>query len=243
MQLVMSSVTESDVEEATLAWLNGFGLRTIHGPDIIPDSTNAERVNHGQVMLERRVRLAFRQLNPELPQRALDDVFLRLIRSDGATLETRNRAFNRMIVNGFTVVYPVPNGEIRGAQVRVIDFEHPDVNDWLAVNQFTVTENRNTCRPDVVLFVKGLPLGLIELKNPADEDATIGTAWNQLQIYKAELPTLFAMNEALVVSDGIEPRLGTLTAGWEWFKPWRTLGGHHLGAVPRTQRRAAPPKH
>ena len=98
---------------------------------------------------------------------------------------------------------------------------------WL-VNQFSVTENQNTRRPDVVLFVNGLPLGVIELKNPADEDATIRTAWNQLQTYKAELPTLFAMNAALVVSDGIEARVGTLTGGWEWFKPWRTVTGEAL---------------
>ena len=122
----------------------------------------------------------------------------------------------------------MPRASVRGDQVRVIDFESPANNDWLAVNQFTVTENQHTRRPDVVLFVNGLPLGLIELKNPADEDATIRTAWNQLQTYKAELPTLFAMNEALVVSDGIEARLGTLTAGWEWFKPWRTVTGEAL---------------
>ena len=148
-----------------------------------------------------------------------------------------------MLVNGVEIEYRDADGRLHGDQLRVIDFENPANNDWLAVNQFTVSGNRNTRQPDVVLFVNGLPLGLIELKNPADEDATIRTAWNQLQTYKAELPTLFAMNEALVVSDGIEARLGTLTAGWEWFKPWRTLGGPQLGDVPRTQRRAAPPKH
>ena len=117
------------------------------------------------------------------------------------------------------------DGAIRGAQAKVIDFDDPANNDWLAVNQFTVTENRNTRRPDVVLFVNGLPLGVIELKNPSDEDATIWTAWQQLQTYKAELPTLFSMNEALMVSDGTEARIGTLTSGREWFKPWRTITG------------------
>ena len=158
-------------------------------------------------------------------------------------MDARNRAFHRMLVNGVEIEYRDAEGIVRGDQVRVIDFENPSNNDWLAVNQFSVTENRNTRRPDMVLFVNGLPLGVIELKNPADEDATIRTAWNQLQTYKAELPTLFAMNEALVVSDGNQARLGTLTAGWEWFKPWCTLGGPQLVAVPRTQHRAAPPKH
>ena len=112
--------------------------------------------------------------------------------------------------------------------MRVVDFDNPDANDWLAVNQFTVTENRNTRRPDVVVFVNGLPLGIMELKNPVDEDATLGTAWQQLQTYKADLPTLFSMNGAMVVSDGIEARIGTLTAGREWFKPWRTITGEKL---------------
>ena len=123
-------------------------------------------------------------------------------------------------------------GRIRGAQVSVIDYERPEANDWLAVNQLTVTENKNTRRPDVVLFVNGLPLGVIELKNPADEDATIWTAWQQLQTYKAELPALFSMNELLVASDGTQARIGTLTAGREWFKPWRTISGEEL-ADPR----------
>ena len=113
-----------------------------------------------------------------------------------------------MLVDGVTVEYGAGDGAIRGAQARVVDFDDPDRNDWLAVNQLTVTENRNTRRPDVVLFVNGLPLGVIELKNPADEDATIWTAWQQLQTYKAELPSLFSMNEALMVSDGNEARVG-----------------------------------
>ena len=107
----------------------------------------------------------------------------------------------------------------------MLDFDDPDGNDWLAVNQFTVVENRHERRPDIVLFVNGLPLAVIELKNPADEDATIRTAFQQLQTYKAEIPSLFAFNAALIVSDGLEARIGTLTAGGEWFKPWRTIAG------------------
>ena len=124
---------------------------------------------------------------------------------------------------------------MRGAQVRVIDFENPDNNDWLAVNQFTVTEDNNTRRPDIVLFVNGLPLGVIELKNPTDQDATIWTAWQQLQTYKAELPTLFSMNEILMVSDGIQARIGSLTARREWFKPWRTISGETLADPHMTE--------
>ena len=167
-------------------------------------------------------------LNPSLPSSALDDAYRRLTRPQGATLEARNRAFHRMLVDGVEIEYRDAEGRVRGDQVAVLDFDEPANNDWLAVNQFSVTEDRNTRRPDVVLFVNGLPLGVIELKNPADEDATIWTAWHQLQTYKSELPTLFSMNEALVVSDGNEARVGTLTAGREWFKPWRTVTGETL---------------
>ena len=133
-----------------------------------------------------------------------------------------------MLVNGVTVEYRNDDGAIRGAQAKVIDFDAADVNDLLAVSQFTVTENRNTRRADIVLFVNGLPLGIIELKNPAAADAGIWDAWNQLQTYKDELPALFAMNELMIVSDGMQARIGTLTAGREWFKPWRAISGERL---------------
>ena len=224
----MTPLSEADVEQTALEWLAGLGWQMAHGPDIAPDTPNAERGDYGQVVLQRRLRDALAVLNPSLPVDAIDDAFRKLTRAEGSTLEDRNRAFHRMLVNGVEIEYRDAEGRVRGDQVQVIDFESPDNNDWLAVNQFSVTENRNTRRPDVVLFVNGLPLGVIELKNPADEDATIRTAWNQLQTYKSELPTLFAMNEALVVSDGIEARVGTLTGGWEWFKPWRTVTGEAL---------------
>ena len=133
-----------------------------------------------------------------------------------------------MAVYGVTVEYRGAGGAVRGDQARAIDFDDPASNDWLAVSQFTVVENRHERRPDVVLFVNGLPLVVIELKNPVDEDATIWTAWQQLQTYKAEIPSLFAFNAALIVSDGLEARIGTLTAGREWFKPWRTISGEAL---------------
>ena len=213
----MTTITEADVEDAALAWLAGLDWQVAHGPDLAPDTPGAERADYGQVVLERRLRDALDELNPTLPADALDDAFRRLTRPEGATLEARNRAFHRMLVDGVTVEYRGDDGAIRGAQARVIDFDDPDSNDWLAVNQFTVTENKHNRRPDIVLFVNGLPLGVIELKNPADEDATIWTAWNQLQTYKTELPTLFSMNEALMVSDGTQARIGTLTSGREWF--------------------------
>ncbi len=224
----MTRFTESEVEDAALEWLVGLGWTVAHGPDIAPGAPDAERADYGEVVLERRLRGALARLNPDLPDEALDDAFRKLIRPEGTTLEVRNRAFHRLLTDGVTVEYRGDGGTIRGAQVRAVDFDDADGNDWLAVNQFTVVENRRERRPDIVLFVNGLPLGLIELKNPADEDATVWTAWRQLQTYKAELPSLFALNAALIVSDGTEARIGTLTAGREWFKPWRTISGETL---------------
>ena len=231
----MTTLTETDVEQAALAWLSGVGWQCLHRPDIAPDTPNSERASYGQVVLEQRVRDALACLNPDLPPDALEDAHRRLTLPEGSTLETRNRSFHRMLVNGVTVGYRGDDGAVRWEQAKVIDFNNPDANDLQAVNQFTVTENKNTRRADVVLFVNGLPLGVIELKNPADEDATIWTAWQQLQTYKAELPALFSMNEVLMVSDGNDARIGTLTSGREWFKPWRTITGETLADLHLTQ--------
>ena len=231
----MTTLSEADVEQVALDWLNLIGWTVTHGREIAPDTAGAERADYGQVVLERRLRDALAELNPELPAAALDDALRKLTRPTGSTLEARNRTFHRLLVDGVTVEYPLADGAMRGVQARVVDFENPDANDWLAVNQFTVSENKNTRRADIVLFVNGLPLAVIELKNPADEEATIWTAWQQLQTYKAELPGLFSMNAALMVSDGTQARIGPLTAGREWFKPWRTVGGETLADASMTE--------
>ena len=228
----MTGIRESTVEAAALDWLRDLGYRVAHAPEPGPYGL---RDTYGDIVLSRILRDRLASLNPDLPGDALDDAFRKLTSPPGATLEARNRSFHRMLVDGVTVEYRHDDGTVRGAAVRVLDFEDTTNNDWLAINQFTVVENKNERRPDIVLFVNGLPLGVIELKNPADEDATIWTAWQQLQTYKAELPTLFSFNEFLIVSDGTEARLGTLTAGREWFKPWRTISGQTLAASERLQ--------
>ncbi len=235
----MSAATllESTVEDAALSWLEGVGWTVAHGSDIAPETPNAERDDYGEVVLEERLRAALARLNPDLPADAVDDAQRRLVRPAGVTLEARNRALHRMLVDGVTVEYVAADGAVRGGQVRVVDFDVPEANDWLAVDQFTVVENKRERRPDIVLFVNGLPLGVIELKNPADESATVRSAFQQLQTYKSEVPTLFAFNAALVVSDGLKARIGTLTAPWEWFKPWRTITGEALAdsTLPQLQ--------
>ena len=221
----VSSFTESVVEDAALAWLESLGYAVKQGPDIAPGELAAERIDYGQVVLEERLRRALARLNPDLPPEALEDAYRKLTRADAPSLIERNRAGHRMLVDGVTVEHHRADGSIAGAQAQVIDFGAPENNDWLAVNQFTVAEGQHMRRPDVVLFVNGLPLAVIELKNPADENATIWSAFQQLETYQAQISALFAANVVLVVSDGVQARIGTLGAGWEWFKPWRTITG------------------
>jgi len=229
-----TNFTESVVEEAALAWLESLGYSIAHGPELI----ETERVgDYGRVVLEDRLRQALQRLNPKVPASALDEVFRKLTRPDSPSLVGGNHAMHRLLVEGVSVEYTRPDGTLGGDIIRVFDFDHPESNDFLAVNQFTVMENKHERRPDVVLFVNGLPLAVIELKNAADENATLWNAFNQLQTYKHQIPTLFAWNAALVISDGVQARIGTLTADRERFMPWRTIAGEELAptAMPELQ--------
>ena len=231
----MTALSEIDIEKIALDWLRSLGWSTAHGSDVSPDGGNAEREDYGEVVLKRRLLDALRLLNPELPEETLEDAFRRLTQPRGSTLEARNRDFHGMITDGVTVEYKTDGGEIRGDQARTVDFERPERNDWLAVSQFAVTENKNSRRPDIVLFVNGLPLGIVEFKNPTDETATVYSAFRQLQTYKTEIPTLLSMNTMLVVSDGLQTRVGTLTSGWEWFKPWRAVDDEPQNPEPELE--------
>jgi type I restriction enzyme R subunit len=218
----MSGFTESVVEDATLARLEALGYSVLHGPDISPGGdtltpilSQREREHYRDIILERRLRDSLARLNPDLPADALEDAYRKLTRTDAPSLIERNRALHRMLVGGVTVEYRRKDGSIAGAQARVLDFDRPSNNDWLAVNQFTVAEGYHTRRPDVVLFVNGLPLAVIELKNATDEDATVWTAFHQLQTYQAQIPSLFTTNAALVISDGMQTRIGAVGAGRE----------------------------
>ena len=227
----MVTIQESTVETAALEWLSSQGWQIVYGPDIAPDTLNAERNDFTQVVLEERLRDALFNLNPGLSASALETGLRTLINPDGPTLETRNRAFHHALTRGVTVPVRRDDGTMSGEPATVVDFENPDNNDWLAVNQFTVKENQSTRRTDIVLFLNGLPLGIIELKNPADENTDVWDAWQQLQTYQNELPTLFSLNEFLIVSDGLHARIGPLTAGKEWFKPWKTMDDDAPGAA------------
>lgn len=237
--MAASKFTESVVEEAALEWLEGLGYTILHGPEIAAGEPDAERDDSGyrDVVLERRLRQALERLNPTLPAAAIEDAYRRITRLDTPSLVPSNQDWHKMLVDEVNVEYTRPDGSIAGAQVRVVDFDDPENNDWVAVNQFTVVEGQNTRRPDVLIFLNGLPVVLMELKNPADENATIWKAFDQIQTYKDQIPSLFTYNEILIVSDGIEARAGSLTASRERFMPWRTIAGEELAppSMPQLQ--------
>ncbi len=220
----LNPIYESDIEEAALDWLDELGYAVLHGPDIAPDAPDAERSSYSKVILERRFRDAVARLNPNIPADAQEEAIRKVFHPDSPALLQNNRVFHQMLVDGIEVEARQPDGTMRGEQVRLVDFDTPENNDWLAVNQFRVVE-KSERRPDIALFINGLPLAVIELKNPTDEKATILTAFRQTCTYKQEIPSLFTYNETIVISDGLEARVGSLTADQEWFLPWRTIEG------------------
>jgi type I restriction enzyme R subunit len=220
--------TESVVEEATLAWFEELGYAILYGPDIAPEEPRAERASYAQVVLMDRLRAALARINPTIPVDALDEAIRKIIHSDTPSLFANNRRFHQLLADGMDVQYRRKDGSIANDKVWFIDYDEIGNNDWLTVNQFTIIEDRNNRRPDVVIFINGLPLGVIELKNPSDENATIKGAFKQLQTYKQEIPALFPFNEILAISDGVQARVGTLTSNWERFMPWRTIEGDHV---------------
>jgi type I restriction enzyme R subunit len=223
----MGDITEFDLEIIALDLFDTLGYTVSPGPKIAPGEPAAERESFQEVLLIRRLHDALHRLNPTIPADALEEAHRKVTHTESPSLLANNRAFHHMLIDGVSVEYQRKDGSIAGDHARLVDFVNPENNEFLAVNQFTVIEGQNR-RPDIVIFVNGLPLAVIELKNPADENATIQTAFQQLQTYKLDIPALFTFNEALIVSDGMYARLGTLTADRERFMPWRTITGEIL---------------
>ncbi len=219
------SLNESIVENAALQWFGELGYTLAHGPDLAPGEPGAERDGFGDVVLVERLRNAIRRLNSSIPEEAREDALRKVLRVATPSLVQTNRAFHRLLRDGVPVEYPRSDGSIAGDHLRLVDFDEVLANDWLVVNQFTVIEGQHNRRPDIVVFLNGLPLAVIELKNAADEEATIWGAYAQLQTYKAQIPSLLQYGALLVVSDGLQARVGSLTANQEWFKVWRTIEG------------------
>jgi type I restriction enzyme R subunit len=221
-------VSESTVEAAALDWLAQVGWQRQYGPSIAPGEPWAERESWDQVVLVGRLKEAIARLNPDAATSARDEAVRRVLRLDAPSMLGRNRLLHRSLVDGVEVEYAAGDGRIAGERIRLVDFDRPVANDFLAVSQFTIVEAGENRRPDVVLFVNGLPLVLLELKDPTTEAADIWSAFNQLQTYRSKIPGIFDYNELLVASNGVEARYGSLTSGREWFMRWRTIDGVDL---------------
>ena len=217
-------MTEDQLEQEALGWLQDVGYTHLYGPDIAHDGPAPARANYQQVHLPLRLRQAVDKLNPDIPAAAREDAIRQLLDLGVPALLGANRHFHRMLVAGVPVQYQ-KDGETRGDFVQLIDWAEPGRNDWLAVNQFSIKGPHHTRRPDIILCVNGLPLVVLELKNPADENADIWRAYEQIQTYKEQIPDLFQYNEALVISDGTEALIGSLSADPERFMAWRTIDG------------------
>ncbi|ROH86154.1 type I restriction endonuclease subunit R [Pseudomethylobacillus aquaticus] len=217
-------MTEDQLEQETLAWLQAQGYQHRYGPDIAPDGEQPERSDYRQVLLPFRLREAVQRLNPHIPTAAREDAIKQVLDLGIPALLSANRHFHKLLVGGVPVQYQ-QEGETRGDLVRLMDWAEPARNEWLAINQFSIKGPHHTRRPDIILFVNGLPLVLLELKNPADENADIWKAYEQLQTYKEQIPDVFHYNALLVISDGSEARLGSLSANAERFMQWRTIDG------------------
>ncbi len=224
--------TENELEELCLEWFEELGYKFIPGPEIAPDGEAPEREDYSQVILKDWVKNAIIRLNPDVPRDAQEEALKKVANipfENQATL-LNNKLFHRYLTHGVPVEFRREDGSIEGRDLKIIDPTKMGNNDWTAINQFTVIENKNNRRPDIVIFINGLPLAVIELKNPAKEEATIESAYNQIQTYKNEIPSLFAYNEIIIISDGIKARIGSLTANQEWFTKWRTIDGKNLAS-------------
>lgn len=220
----MAKLTENAIEEYAIELLQGLGYGYCPGPDLAPDGASPERASFADVLLLERLRGAIARLNPTVPAEAREDALRQVQRLASPELLATNEAFHRLLTEGVPVQYQ-KDGQTRGDLVWLADFQRPAHNEFLAVNQLTVVENGHTKRPDLVLFVNGLPLVVLELKNAADEKATLQTAYKQLETYKALIPGLFTYNGLLVISDGLEARAGSLSAGLSRFMAWKSADG------------------
>lgn len=219
------SITENIVELAALETLQELGWTYLHGSILAPDGVAPERRSNGDVILVGRLEAAIARLNPDAPEPARNEALRRVLTGELPSLVEENRRIHKLLTEGVDVEFRNDRGQTAATKIWLIDLDRPDANDWLAVNQFAVVENRANRRPDVVLFVNGLPLAVLELKNAASQNATLGDAFNQLQTYLHQIPSLFSTNAVLVTSDGMEARIGSITANAERFMPWRTVDG------------------
>lgn len=224
----MTGMNENVVEEAALEYFRQLGYKTLWGPGIAPDGEAPERADWNDVLLRSRVRDALQRINPNFDDEVIAKALVVLDRAESQHPLAENQRVHRLITQGIPVEHRLADGSIRTSLLWLIDYDNPENNDWLAVNQFTIIENGKNRRPDVVVFVNGLPLALLELKNPGSENATLRGAWNQVQTYRNDIPSVFTPNAVSIISDGTSASMGSFTAGWEHYAPWKTIDGRDV---------------
>ena len=224
-------MTEDKIEQSSLEILSEIGWTILNGPQIGPDGTNERQ--YSDVVLNGRLNDAIYRLNPDIPMASRNEVVKKIVRTSSPDLLLDNKIFHNMLVNGVDIEYRADDGQIRSTQARIFDFENIEKNEFIAINQLTIIQDNINRRPDVVLYINGLPLVLIELKNAADVKADVTKAFHQIQTYKHQISNIFRFNELCVISDGLDARVGTLTAPFERFMSWKTIDGEReVGKVP-----------
>ncbi|MBU1855080.1 MAG: type I restriction endonuclease subunit R, partial [Nanoarchaeota archaeon] len=221
----MALLTEQDIENATLEMLEELGYQVVHGSDIAPDSENPKRHKWDDVILTDDLKEAVERINPKIPNEAVEEVIKKVKRLNSKNQIKNNEQFHTFLIEGVPLEYRAKNGKITSDYIKLIDFNNPKNNDFKAINQFAIIENNKHRRPDIIIFINGLPLIIAELKNPSTESADLMSAYKQIQTYKQEIPLIFNYNELIILSDGTYAEIGTLTANKEWFLPWKTVDG------------------
>lgn len=225
----MTQLHESDIEQMLIEQLKAKGYHYLYGPEIAPDGETPMRTSFEEVVLHDKLVNAVKRLNPSLPSSVQDEAIKSVLRISSPDILSNNETFHRLLTEGVPVLVH-KDGMERGERVWLVDFNDPWNNEFTVVNQFTIIENGHNRRPDVILFVNGLPLVLFELKNAADENATLHSAYKQIETYKQQIPSLFTYNTLIILSDGLEARAGSLSAGFSRFTAWKSTDGESLAS-------------
>src|SRR3989338_4441283 len=221
----MSFIVEQDVENAALEMLQEMGYEIVYAPELAPDGSNPQRKEWDTVVLVNVLEASLKKLNPDVSDDAILEAIKKITKTSSHKIIVNNEQFHEFVINGVAVEHR-EKGKVKNSHLRIFDRDKPGRNTFQALNQFTIIENKHNRRPDVLIFINGLPVGIIELKNPASATATVKSAFDQIETYKDEIPSLFTYNEFVIIADGTESKVGTITSPWEWFLPWKTIDGN-----------------
>ncbi|MDD4496507.1 MAG: HsdR family type I site-specific deoxyribonuclease, partial [Eubacteriales bacterium] len=222
----MSNFNENHLEQAVMEWFQDLGYQTLYGPDISPGGSFAERESFGDVVLYGRLHSALKRINRQYSERVIDELVKKITRQQSLSISQNNAAFQKIITDGIDVEVRQKGGGVKTEKAYIFDLSDIENNEFIAINQYTIIENGKERRPDIVVFINGIPLVVLELKNASNEDVGIVEGFNQLQTYKTDIPTIFNYNAFLITSDGINAKVGTISSDFDRFMFWRTIDGN-----------------